>query len=331
MINLMNEYIKIVKSNMNQLMKSFIDTRYVKGLADEFIDIYTEIRYFGLIEIRKGFTVKNSVLTELRKKKDELIEENKLDYKRQKIIELTYNFFDSCIALNEKNGEELKDEIELVFKLRKELLDIEYSNDYKQELYELVRDCTNKKLELLSMVDSNKFYLKFSNYKTTNLKKVVVKYNIKFPTVFSNNAISKVFDSGVVLEDKMFVEYNMIAGQIIKDIEEGNYRKQYVVEFPESIFDKPQKLLRLLEIINHPSIQDRALLNINSNAITENRDKLYDLIRSGYKIALNLDENFEANSANIQRLSMFQYVLVDTKAKYYEELEKYRLRNLVEI
>jgi hypothetical protein len=181
------------------------------------------------------------------------------------------------------------------------------------------------------MVDSNKFYLKFSNYKTTNLKKVVVKYNIKFPTVFSNNAISKAFDSGVVLEDKMFVEYNMIAGQIIKDIEEGNYRKQYVVEFPESIFDKPQKLLRLLEIINHPSIQDRALLNINSNAITENRDKLYDLIRSGYKIALNLDENFEANSANIQRLSMFQYVLVDTKAKYYEELEKYRLRNLVEI
>ena len=331
MANLMNEYIKIIKSNMNQFVKICIDNRYIKGIADEFIDIYTEIRYYGLIDSRKGFSIKSSVLTDLKLKKDELVEKNKKDQKRVKIIELTYVFFDSCIALNEKKGKELDIEIGLILKLRKQHLDIDYTEEYKKSIYTLVEECNNKKIELLNLADTNKFYLKFSNYKTSDLKKVVIKYNIKFPEIYSNTVISKTFNSGVILEDKMFVEYNMITAQVIKDIEESIYTKQYVVEFPDTIFDKPQKLLRLLEIINHPAIQDRALLNINCDAIKKHREKLYDLIRNGYKIALNLDDKFEVNSANIQRLSMFQYILVDRKQSYYSELEKNKLRNLVEV
>lgn len=331
MTNLMNDYIKIVKSNMNQFVKLCIENKYVKNIADEFIDIYCEIRYFGLIEAKKGFTVKNNILTELRQKKDDLIEESKKDPKRISIIELTYNFIDSCIALNEKKNEELDEEVSIILRLRKEHLGIEYSDDYKREIYNIVNECTKEKLKLLELVDSDKFYLKYSNYKTTNLKKVVIKYNIKFPDIYSNTSIAKAFNSGTILEDKMFVEYNMIAAQIIRDIEDSNYRKQYVIEFPDTIFDKPQKLARLLEIINNPSIQDRALLDINCSAIVSQRDKLYDLIRNGFKIALSLDDTFEPNSANIQRLSMFQYILIDKEAKYYQELEKYNLKNLVEV
>ena len=77
MINLMDEYIKTVRSNMSEFMKICLDTKYVKRISDEFIEMYTNIRYFGLIEARKGLTVKSRLLTELKKLKESLIIRNK--------------------------------------------------------------------------------------------------------------------------------------------------------------------------------------------------------------------------------------------------------------
>ena len=328
MQNLMNDYIKIVKSNMNKFMKIFLDNKYVKSISDEFIETYTETRYYGLIEIKKGFTVKNKILNDLREKKEELLEEFS---EKEKIIDLTYAFLDSCIALNETSLDLLDEEIEQVVKLRKIHFSKDDDNDYKNEIRKLVKDSMKEKENLLKKTNSEKFFLKYSNYKITNLKKVIVKHNIKFPAVYSKQAIDKIFNNSVVAEDKVFVEYNMISAQVIRDIENAIYRKQYVVEFPETILDKTQKMARLLEIINHPSIQDRLMLNISYKTIIKYRDKIYELLRNGYKIALTLDDSFEGNAADIQRLSLFQYVLVNKKSEYYNQLVKNKLKNLVEI
>ena len=328
MQNLMNDYIKIVKSNMNKFMKIFLDNKYVKSISDEFIETYTETRYYGLIEIKKGFTVKNKILNDLREKREELLEEFS---EKEKIIDLTYAFLDSCIALNETSLDLLDEEIEQVVKLRKIHFSKDDDNDYKNEIRKLVKDSMKEKENLLKKTNSEKFFLKYSNYKITNLKKVIVKHNIKFPAVYSKQAIDKIFNNSVVAEDKVFVEYNMISAQVIRDIENAIYRKQYVVEFPETILDKTQKMARLLEIINHPSIQDRLMLNISYKTIIKYRDKIYELLRNGYKIALTLDDSFEGNAADIQRLSLFQYVLVNKKSEYYNQLVKNKLKNLVEI
>lgn len=328
MQNLMNDYIKIVKSNMNKFMKIFLDNKYVKSISDEFIETYTETRYYGLIEIKKGFTVKNKILNDLREKREELLEEFS---EKEKIIDLTYAFLDSCIALNETSLDLLDEEIEQVVKLRKIHFSKDDDNDYKNEIRKLVKDSMKEKENLLKKTNSEKFFLKYSNYKITNLKKVIVKHNIKFPAVYSKQAIDKIFNNSVVAEDKVFVEYNMISTQVIRDIENAIYRKQYVVEFPETILDKTQKMARLLEIINHPSIQDRLMLNISYKTIIKYRDKIYELLRNGYKIALTLDDSFEGNAADIQRLSLFQYVLVNKKSEYYNQLVKNKLKNLVEI
>ena len=328
MQNLMNEYIKIVKSNMNKFMKVFLDNKYVKSISDEFIDTYTETRYYGLIEIKKGFTVKNKILNELRNKREELLEDF---YEKVKIIDLTYAFLDSCIALNEVKLESLEEEIEQVVKLRKIHLAKDEDNNYRNEIRKIVKENIKEKEDLLKRTDSEKFFLKYSNYKITNLKKVIVKHNIKFPAIYSKQAIDKIYNNSVVAEDKVFVEYNMISAQVIKDIENAIYRKQYVVEFPETILDKPQKMTRLLEIINHPSIQDRLMLNISYKTIIKYKEKLYEMLRNGYKVALTIDNSFEGNAADIQRLSLFQYVLVSKKSEYYNQLVKNKLKNLVEI
>lgn len=328
MQNLMNEYIKIVKSNMNKFMKIFLDNKYVKSISDEFIETYTEIRYYGLIEIKKGFTVKNKILNELRVKREDLLEEIP---EKEKIIEITYAFLDSCIALNEITSDLLEEEVEQVVKLRKLHLSKNSDDDYKDEIRKLYKECGKEKEKLLKQADSDKFFLKYSNFKITNLKKVIVKYNIKFPAIYSKQAIEKIFNNSVIAEDKVFVEYNMISAQVIRDIENAIYRKQYVVEFPETILDKPQKMARLIEIINHPSIQDRLMFNISYKTIVDYKDKIYELLKNGYKIALTIDNTFEGTVADIQRLSLFEYVLVSKKSAHYNELVKNKLKNLVEI
>lgn len=328
MKNIMNEYIKIVKSNMNKYLKVFVDNKYVKNIADEFIDTYTDIRYYGLIEVKKGFTVKNKILTELRKKKEKLLEENK---DKEKNINIIYDFFDSAIAFNEIKENNIEDEINQVIKLRKIHFLKNDDEDYKDVIRDLVKKCGKDKEKLLKLTETNKFFLKYSNNKISNLKSVVIKQNLKFPAIYSKQAIAKAFNTGVIAEDKLFVEYNLIVAQIIRDIESGIYRKQYIVEFPESILDKSQKMQRLLDILNHPSVQDRVMLNIEYKAINKYKEKIYEILRNGYKIAAVLDNSFEVNATDIQKLSMFQYVLISPKISYYDELVKRKIKNLVEI
>ena len=330
MTNLMNEYIKVVKLNMNKFIKMCLDNKYVKKVADDFIDTYIEIRYYGLLETKKGFTVKNKILTETRKLKDKLVEEEQ-DNKKTKNIELTYIFLDSCIALNEQDENELKNEINLISKLRKEHLNIEETEEYKNHLLDMVLEANSEKEEILNLIKTDKFYLRFVNYPNiVNLKRVILKYNIKFPVIYSNSAILKTFNSGTTAEDKLYIEYYLLTAQIITDIEQSNYHKQYIVDFAESILDKTQKLTRLLEIINNPSIQDRLIIEIDYNTINKYRDKIYELLRNGYIVAAKLDNTFGASEADIQRLAMFQHVLVNKEASYCDLIRK-RLNNLIEI
>ena len=330
MINLMNEYIKVINSNMNKTMRICIENRYIKKIADDFIDSYIDIRYFGLIEAKKGLTVKNKILTELRKLKDEQIEDP--DNKEKiKTIELTYIFIDSCIALNEKQEEDIQEEIELIVRLRKEHLGIDDSLEFRVQLNELIKNSKQEKEEVLKKVEADKFYLKFSNLKNSNLKNVIIKYNIKFPAIYSNDSITKAFNTGTTQEDKLFIEYFLVTAQIIRDIEQSNYRRQYILEFADTLLEKNQKLARVLEIINNPSIQDRAILKVNHKSLQKSKETIYELLRNGYKIALNLDNDFEVNEFNLQRLSMFEYVLADKTQDIYKQLYNYKLNNLVEI
>lgn len=331
MQNIMNEYLKIIKNNMNQYMKYFIDNRYIKSICDEFIDVYMEIRYEGFIEIKKGFSLKNKVALELRQKKEILIENLP---EKIKNIEFTYIFIDSCIKLNEINSKEkLNEELEQIFQLRLDNL-LEKNNDNKNEyingLKKLVLISEKQKLDLLKKLESNKFYLKYTNTKAQNVRMARIEHNIKVSPIYSSFAIEKAFNTGTILEDKLFVEYNLIAMQVIKDINCGIYKREYIVEFATSILEKNQKLTRLLEILNSTALQDRVILNIDFKEFMKYKDSIYEILRNGYKIALYIDETFEENQSNIQRLSLFKYILVGNE-EIRNMLEENKIANIVQI
>ena len=147
-----------------------------------------------------------------------------------------------------------------------------------------------------------------------------MKYDIKFPLEYSEFAINKAFQTGIVNEDKLVVEYYLTVIQILKDIQKQNFRKKYIVEFAATLLKKPKKIKSILNIINNAAVQDKISLKIKYEDFLKNKQEVYDLMRDGYKITVILDNSFEPNFKDIESLQMFEFVIINQGLKYYEEV-----------
>ena len=138
---------------------------------------------------------------------------------------------------------------------------------------------------------------------------------------------------GSISEDKLFVEYYLITTQVIQDILKGNFKKQYIVEFNPSLLKKNRKLNQLLEIINNSAIQDKVNIRIEYADFIKNKDKVYDLMKNGYRLAIVLDNTFEPEYSNFQRLNAFNYILASKKLEYFDKilLNEQELNGLIKI
>ena len=226
----------------------------------------------------------------------------------------------------------IDDLVKNICRLRVKILKKE-DEKFRKLLKDLIEDDIKKKEEYLKKFDSKVFSLKLTDYNSTNeVQRVSLKYHMKFSTIFSATAIERAFNTGTTSEDKLFVEYNMISAQIIKDIIKGNFKKQYIVEFADSLFEKKQKITRLLNIIDNSALQDKLSIKIRHETFLKYREDAYEMLRSGYKIALIADETIDTDRAELEKLKMFKYILINKDAPYYEEItRKKRLQNIIEI
>ena len=312
-INVMDEYSKITIRQLNDYMKTILEDKYRRFICDEFSNVYINIRYNGLITPRRGLTVRNKLFQELKKKEIELVKENP---KYQRTIEYTYLFYDDCAFFDTAHKQsEIKEKVEEILDIRREFfgedkISKEDEMKFRLNFTLMVQMNTDEKNNFLKRFETKEFNLRYKNYKD-NLQKVKITQNVKFPYIYSNEAIDNVFDSGVTLEDKLLVEYYLLSAKIIKDIEQSDYRKEYVVDFPGTLFDKETKLTRLLTIINNSTMQDRISLEITYKDFRMHREKIFDLVSQGYNFAMRIDDDkFDGNDAEIQSFSILKYVIM---------------------
>ena len=138
---------------------------------------------------------------------------------------------------------------------------------------------------------------------------------------------------GIVNEDKLIVEYYLSVLQILKDIIKQNFKRKYIVEFAPTLLKKTKKIKSILNIIDNPIIQEKISLKIKYEQFIENKETIYELMREGYKISVVLDNSFEATFKDIEVLKMFQFVIINSNLKKYEEIinNKGDLQNIIEI
>ena len=320
-INIMNKYIEITKKQISTYLKLVFEKQYNKRYNDIYTEKYINSRYYNFFNDNdENTTIRKIVLEELRKTQEYLIS---TDLQEKEIIEKIHIFFCYFLYFDDVvYCKDVKIKISQIAKLRKKILNKE-CEEFEENLYREMITLNDEKEKLLSNFDTDEFSLKIKNYKTVkNIYRVILKQNIKFPIEYSELAVNKVFNVGIINEDKLIIEYYLITVQIIKDIIRPNFKKQYIVEFAETLLSKPKKILGILNVIDNSAIQDKISLKVRYEYYLENKEKIYELMREGYRFAIILDNSFEVDYKNMENLKMFKYVLLNRESKHYSKIMK---------
>ena len=330
-INIMNQYIELTKKQINTYLRLIFGRKFDKKYCDAFTDKYISIRYYNFYNNDINRTVRKKIIEHLKKTEEDLKINNIQD--RELIEEMRIFFYYVLYFDNVIYYKDLSQKTEQISKLRNKILNTKTEN-FSEELYNKMKEYIDKKEELINKFNSEEFFVKITNYPDkTNIYRVNLKYNIKFPPEYSEYAIDKAFNIGIINEDKLTVEYYLITIHILKDILKLNFKKRYILEFATTILKKPKKLKSLLNIIENAAIQDKLYLKIRYEQFIENKEKVYEMMRDGYKFAIILDNSFDMNFKNIESLKMFEFVIINKSLKHYNEIIKNKqyMNNVIEI
>lgn len=332
-INIMDEYIKITSEQIKEYMKLVLENDYKQTYCDLFIERYINIRYFNFYENEFYESTRRKLLEHLKMVGEEIIINNINDREIIEIMKVFFYYvlyFDGVVYYKD-----LRKKISQIAKVKKRIFNKEEIYDFEERLYKIVTNYNDKKEKLLQRFNSDKFYIKLTNYPDKlKVYRVNLKYcNIKFPLEYSDFAINKAFQIGLVSEDKLVVEYYLVVLQVLKDILKLNFKKKYVVEFAGSLLNKPKKIKSILNSINNTAIQDKISLKIKYEEFLKNKEVVYELMREGFRITVILDNSFEVDFKNIESLKMFEFVIVNRNLKNYEEIikNKENINNIIEI
>lgn len=331
-INIMNEYIELTKMQINEYMKLVFGEKFNQSYCDIFLERYINIRYFNYYENEFHETARRKILDHLKRVGEEIIINNIDD--RELIENMRVFFYYVLYFDNVVYYKDLRQKIQQIAKVKQRVFKQDIY-DFEEKLYQKMQEAINEKEEVIKRFTSDEFYIKLTNYPDKlKVYRVNLKYNnIKFPLEYSEFAINKAFQMGLVNEDKLVVEYYLIVLQILKDILKLNFKKRYIVEFAETLLKKPKKIKSILNIINNAAIQDKISLKIRYEQFLKNQETVYELMREGYKITAILDNSFDATFKNIESLQMFEFVIINRNLKQYEEIinNKGDLHNIIEI
>lgn len=330
-INIMNQYIEITKKQINTYLKLIFGRNFNKQYCDTFMQKYISIRYYNFYDNDINRTVRKKIIEHLKQTEEDIVINHIADrelIEKMRIFFYYVLYFDNVIYYKD-----LRKKVEQISKLKNKILDSKTKN-IEDDLYSKMKEYMDEKEELINKFNSDEFKLKITNYPDkTNIYRVNLKHNIKFPPEYSEYAINKAFNIGIINEDKLIIEYYLITLHILKDILKLNFKKRYIVEFAPSILKKPKKIKSLLNIIENGAIQDKLYLKIRYKQFTENKDTIYELMRNGYKFSIILDNSFDVNFKNIESLKMFEVIIINKSLKNYEQLieNKKYMNNVIEI
>lgn len=325
----MNEYIEITKKQISEYMKLVFEEQFNSKYCDIFTERYVNIRYLNYYE-NDLETTRRKVLEHLREVGEEIIINN---IKDRELIELMRVFFYYVIYFdNVTYYKDLRKKIEQIGKVKIKRIGKDLDED---ELYNRMTYYIKQKEEIIEEFSSEDFFIKVSKYPNkSNVFRINLKYkNIKFPLEYSEFAINRAYQTGLINEDKLVIEYYLTVVEILKDIIKQNFKRKYIVEFAATLLKKPKKIKSILNILKNEIIQEKISLKIKYENFLETKQEIYDLMREGYRITVILDNSFVPNFKDIESLKIFEYVIINQGLKYYEDIieNKGNLHNIIEI
>ena len=320
----------VVDRRINKIQKEFkkyssmiLKSKYDSAITTELIQTYVDARYFNYNVDESINVFYRRIYDALKKRADVLIKKH--PDKKEKIEDELFLFqyffyFDFVRKTND-----LEKVIHQIAEKRISMFNLRRSEDeyFESELMELVNDDLNQTLDEIERYYSKDFnlVLKKISPKKKDLYITGLKYNFKVPEIFNEQVVEETFYTDIIAEDKLFVEYPMIANEVFKDVLDGKFEKVYLLDFACDLFKKKKKLAQILEPLSSQAIQDKTSFVISFEEFQTNKNNIVRLMKDGYGFTLKTSKDMpKITKEETKILEIFDYILVDpedvNKKKY---------------
>ena len=318
MVNIMDEYISYNKKVINNYMKLILGCKYKKDLVDIFTEAYLDIRYTSYTDEGDMPSLSKRLNFVINQKTLELRDDDNKNY-----IAFLESVYKKVPALEQLYFlENQKKTINEINELRKKYLALD-DNEFIEKFNICLREDIKKRKDFLDSFNSDIFYLSTSKIsKNNNMVYVLVKNKIKFPALYSEEAILKVAKKDVILEDTLLIGYNLLGIEVLNDLLACNYERKYYIDFPGSILEKKTKLSRMLSVIDNDFMLEKIRLIVDFKCFKRYRTYILELMRAGFAFAIYLDESFDFCSDNIEYLVTFEKIFMEKDKYYYKDMLK---------
>ncbi len=301
-INIAKKYIDFSNDCLVQYMKLIGGSKISKANFKEILNTYNGVRYYNYFPL-----VSRNKSSNLNYYLNEKMHELYSEYSEDKIRSLT-ELVKFILGLDFIHLDQIEGVVLTAESIRD---DKNREIDFQKEFTKLLKDNLTRKLKYLSEFKSDVFSLNYARTNNPRVALVNLDYDIKFPILYSETAIRKVYNSGIIDEQKLFIEYSLITVKILKEIINNDFVSKYIVEFPYSIFDKKSKKTRLFNLIDSDAVREKLIIKMDSLQYELNQDAVVEMIQNGYKMAIELNYDFDFNKTNLKRLEIFEYIIVD--------------------
>lgn len=307
---ILDEYMKFLEKNIYMYYRVVLGGKFNKDIITTFVNKYIDVRYKNITMYTRGYSFADRINKELRNISKEIVKQDtsKEDYVRKIFILTGYLlYFDNCFEYL-GNGNIFKalysDENLVGF------IDIS-SMEQLQEQYNVFK---KQKKDFFDLFNDKKFTISKKRV-TTNLYIADLDQNCNITQLYSEYAINRAFNTGTTYENKTYLLLVMLSAYILDETINLTFATKYIVDLPESLFDKSKKIYRYLKAIDNDVVKDRISFRITYDVYTKYKESINDMINAGFSFSIILDESYDEN---LQVLDLFACTFVYEKFDYYD-------------
>ena len=323
MNNIVQKHISDTQKRFKKYFSMILKSKYDREVADELIQAYIDSRYYNY-EVNNTIRIFHRRIYEAIKVKAETLRAELPD--KIDIIDYTQELFQYFFYFDYvRKNVEISKVIKLISEKKKKKYNLRNpdTKNFIKEFSNLVESDLNKINHLLKLYDSTKDFEITLKKLDDTMYRVKLLYNFDFPEIFSKEIIEETFETDVIGEDRLFVEYPMIANEVLKEILNGNFSRIYVVDFAESLLKKKKKLEQLLEILENQAAQDKIYFEIKFEDFVKNKKEVFEIIKRGFKFALVTNSEMpKFTKDELQITEVFGCIFADTN-----DVNKKRYKN----
>ena len=323
MNNIVQKHISDTQKRFKKYFSMILKSKYDREVADELIQAYIDSRYYNY-KVNNTIRIFHRRIYEAIKVKAETLRAELPD--KIDIIDYTQELFQYFFYFDYvRKNVEISKVIKLISEKREKKYNLRNpdTKNFIKEFSNLVESDLNKINHLLKLYDSTKDFEITLKKLDDTMYRVKLLYNFDLSEIFSKEIIEETFETDVIGEDRLFVEYPMIANEVLKEILNGNFSRIYVVDFAESLLKKKKKLEQLLEILENQAAQDKIYFEIKFEDFVKNKKEVFEIIKRGFKFALVTNSEMpKFTKDELQITEVFGCIFADTN-----DVNKKRYKN----